>query len=564
MKISKLLKIIGGISIVVIVVNIMALLGLNSAINQEREAKEKQIEFEHLGLELKKASDYLTEQTKNYVLLGEKVYYDNYWKEVNETRTREKVLVKLEELGATEEQIQILDKAENASKDLAKVEERALDIVLIGNMEEARELIFSSSYNDAKAGIDKLVNEFIEEINTMARINAESALNKAKLQFIIVYILMALLITIIILTFMVLLKKIKGLITITKQLEELATNDGDLTSRVDINSKDEVGDIANSFNIFVEKVRNIVVEIADISQQVAASSEELNSTTEQSSVAAEEVARAIDEIAKGATDQAKDTEDGSIHINDLGIFIEKSSELIENLNESSDEVIKLIEEGFESIKVLNTSAEDNNKISISVGKTIMETNTSAEKISVASDMIRNIAEQTNLLALNAAIEAARAGESGRGFSVVAEEIKKLAEQSTGFANEITEVIKDLIQKTEHSVMLMEEAEKIVNSQSTSVVDTSNKFKGISEFIQKMKDSIEIINESTQEMSIRKDEVINIMETLSAISEENAAGTQEASASIEEQTASMEEIANASEELAKQAESILKSIGRFKY
>lgn len=195
---------------------------------------------------------------------------------------------------------------------------------------------------------------------------------------------------------------------------------------------------------------------------------------------------------------------------------------------------------------------------------IVNTNESAEKIESASQMIRNIAEQTNLLALNAAIEAARAGEAGRGFAVVAEEIRKLAEQSNAFTEEIATIIKELTDKTGHAVHTIQEVGKTAASQVESVELTNAKFKGIDGVIEKMKDIIIEINQSGQVMEEKKNEVIGIIENLSAISQENAAGTEEASASVEEQTASMEEITNASDRLAKLAEEMQESIAKFKY
>ena len=195
---------------------------------------------------------------------------------------------------------------------------------------------------------------------------------------------------------------------------------------------------------------------------------------------------------------------------------------------------------------------------------MVNTNESAEKIERASLMIKSIAEQTNLLALNAAIEAARAGEAGRGFAVVAEEIRKLAEQSSEFTEEISAIILDLTNKTEHGVSKMEDVSKIVESQNLSVKDTNEKFEGIAQALKRMEGLIEDVISSGKTMEEKKNFITGIMENLSAISQESAAGTEEASASVEEQTATMTEIANASEELANLAKEMQESISRFKY
>jgi methyl-accepting chemotaxis protein len=359
----------------------------------------------------------------------------------------------------------------------------------------------------------------------------------------------------------------KPIINLSKNIESLANYDLTVNENSETimysDRKDEIGLIARSLKDMKTNLVDLIKKIADNSQQVASSSEELTATTQQSAVASEEVARTIEEIAKGATDQARDTEEGALNVDRLGKEIERNQIGIKSLNSAADDVSHLKDEGIEIIVDLVEKTKTTNDSVKEIYEIITNTNESAEKIKSASEMIKSIAEQTNLLALNAAIEAARAGETGRGFAVVAEEIRKLAEESNEFTEDITEVIGDLTTKTVYAVNTIKELEEIVTSQSNSVNMTNDKFKGIDSAVEKVKEVIVSINESSLEMADRKEEMISVIQNLSAISEENAASTEEASASVEEQTASIEEISSASEALSRLAEEMQESIAKFK-
>ena len=192
-----------------------------------------------------------------------------------------------------------------------------------------------------------------------------------------------------------------------------------------------------------------------------------------------------------------------------------------------------------------------------------ETSDSVAKISQASEMIQSISDQTNLLALNAAIEAARAGESGKGFAVVAEEIRKLAEQSASFTKDIREVIEGLRQKSEDSVAMMEKVNSEIEKQTIIRSETDSKFAEIAKEVEIGRTVTNELKDSAAVLEKENRHLIEMVESLSSISEENAASTEEVNAAIDEEAEAMNNIATAQEELADIADMLRAEVAKFK-
>jgi len=342
----------------------------------------------------------------------------------------------------------------------------------------------------------------------------------------------------------------------------------DLDITEDINEKflkkkDEIGDLSKAMQSIINSLRTIVNEISNTSEQVLAASEEMTAASQQSATASEEISQTVEEIAKGAADQAQNTEEGSSKAYSLGQIIEEDQDIMKNLNEGSNKVTEVVNEGLVEINILYKITEESNLATNEIREVILKTKVSSGKIGQASSVISTIAQQTNLLALNAAIEAARAGDAGKGFAVVAEEIKNLAQQSSLSTKEIDEIVNELQDNTLNAVKTMERVLLIADEQTKHVINSKDKYILISEAMKETSEIVKKLNVAGKEMEGMKNQILVTMENLSAIAEENSAATQEATASIEEQAASAEEIAGASEGLSNLAQNMQTIITKFK-
>jgi len=364
-----------------------------------------------------------------------------------------------------------------------------------------------------------------------------------------------------------LVNKIRYISDISKNISEnnlvLTAEQQDVMQKYS-RGNDELATLYVSMDKMIKNLNDMISNISLSAEQLTGTSEEWRSNSQQSANASEEIAKTIAQIAESASAQAKDTEDGVSKINELAQNIDVVINASGILNSEAEKAEDLKDNGAEIVKTLTANTKQSTEAIKVIHDAIVESNNNVMRIGTVTETISAIAEQTNLLALNAAIEAARAGDAGKGFAVVASETGKLAEQATRFTKEITELILRLQSQSENAVKLMEAVNETIESQAQSVYETEKIFESLASAIQSINANVEKLFTAGEKMTLKKDEIIDVIENLSAIAQQNSAATEEVSATAEEQTAYMEQLASSSQYLSQLAEGLMELISKFKY
>lgn len=338
---------------------------------------------------------------------------------------------------------------------------------------------------------------------------------------------------------------------------------GDLRITVQAETKDEIGHLADALSTMVADLRNVVKKVQSNAQQVAAASEELTASADQSAQAANQVAGSIVEVAAGAAGQLKSANDTTGVVESMSAGIEEIAASANQVANHSFKATDMAKEGGISVqKAVNQMAQVEKTVDSSA-KVVAKLGERSKEIGQIVDTISSIAGQTNLLALNAAIEAARAGEQGRGFAVVADEVRKLAEQSQDAAKQIGELIVKIQADTEQAVVSMTDGTREVKVGTEVVNAAGASFNEIASFIMEMSEQIKEISAAIQQMAGGSQQIVVSVKDIEGLSQKTADEAQTVSAATEEQSASMEEIASSSKALAMMAQELQETVSKFK-
>ena len=339
---------------------------------------------------------------------------------------------------------------------------------------------------------------------------------------------------------------------------------GDFRDRsLNVDSNDELGLLARAVQEMRAGVSKVIKSVSSSAENLTSSTEELNATTEQSALAANQVADSIGKVA-ASTNQQLDA------VNAMSNAIEHLSQAIQTMAKDAESAtsksVDASNIALESGETLEKAIEQIKSIEKSSNKTkdaVTALGENSQKIGNIVDTISGIAEQTNLLALNAAIEAARAGEQGRGFAVVADEVRKLAESSHEAAQQISDLIKVTQEDTAKAVKDMEDGVKVVQVGTKNINSMGDAFRRIIDIVGDVSDQMQDIADATKQMARNGEEIVDHIRTINETSKSSAEEAETVSAATEEQTASVHEIANESNNLARMANELQQEVKKFK-
>ncbi len=430
----------------------------------------------------------------------------------------------------------------------------------------------TSMYIDSNELKDKAYNVFapmiledIDETWTVQIVLAEAEILETY-NHVFVYTIIASIIMVALMTaasVLFIYKQLKPLKFLRSSIETAAG--GDLTQKVEEKyiKQDEIGAVALAYNNMLDKTNSAIKAVLNSTTLLNQSSNQVHEAFNEIVSSSQEVSVAINEIAQGASKQSEDTEETNYRMMDLSDQIDAITALSNEMDELSLKTNVTTEKGMQEVQSLHEHNIGTNEMNGRIQQQMELLASNIANINQIIASIQSITEQTNLLALNASIEAARAGEHGKGFAIVAEEVRKLAEQSKNETEVIKSTVESILENSQQTVAVIASNAELMQSQNESVQSTQLAFKDNSDLSRAIATSISELMTQLSTMLEHKNQAIMSIQSISAISEETAASAEQVSASAMDQQAELQKVAESMQNMNDISNELQEVVNRFK-
>lgn len=498
----------------------------------------------------------LANAEQSYIITGKNDYMASYRKYKDSTITNIKELHKTYE--NRPEELQKINSIDQFFTTYLQYSERVINIRDEKGIESAQKLVNTGNGKTAMNYVDvhiAAMNELLEKNN----VNQIALLKKENNTSLIIFIALTVFSVVLTLSFGIFLfYSIKrNTYAINRSILDIAQAGGDLTRRVKVRSKDEFSEIANSTNVLIASIADLVRRVRELTVNVSASGQELMASSDETALTIQSIADSTNEIATGSDQTLRSMTEAIQKMNSLEEATRYLNNDAQSVKEATDHMIEAAQKGGESVQHSSNVMMSIEETMANTTQTVESLGTKSKEITSIIKTITAIAEQTNLLALNAAIEAARAGEHGRGFAVVADEVRKLAEQSQKAAKEVTGIVTSIqsevtsiVKQNHEGVESVIRGVEVANETNASLDQIMNQTNETIFIIDKMVKQIEETLNFSQEVAASFIEVTQIAENTASNTETSAAAAEQGSAAMEEINASAVELSHQADELSK--------------
>lgn len=365
------------------------------------------------------------------------------------------------------------------------------------------------------------------------------------------------------LLFLIVNGRFKQLALMQHSMDSLAEGEGDLTQRLPVLSKDEIGRLSHAANQFIDKIHSIVADVRRATEKSKLHAQDIHLNADNSLHAAQEISTATQEMAAMTAHQSEEIAKGFEIMQKLSAHIDQTQQDANELHSQNMVIFEKQQQGHTAMKLLSDSMNENTKVMQTVMNSLSKLKADIDAISQMTNSITAITEQTKLLALNATIEAARAGEHGKGFSIVASEVRKLSEQTHSATKQILELVYNIQDSSAMTTQSMNSAILILERQESSVEQTSSAFSGIEETLSTIQQYIQQISEAMSSVAASKNDIVHMMELTSATTEQSVASSQEVLASTESQLTMFKNVSDLAHRLSETMTQLDEVVNLFK-